>query len=75
MIYSEILIHSLGQDSVEVQPRGQGCYTGFASPVPDHEFFVTAKAAGFKYAICGRCGTVRIEENHEQGPHLADPQS
>jgi hypothetical protein len=49
-------------DTLDIQPRGQGCYSGFAEPFADHNFFLTTEAAGFTYKICGRCGTVRIGE-------------
>lgn len=64
LIDHELLLLSVGDGMLDVQPRGQGCYTGFVSPVPGHEFFLTTEAAGFTYKICGRCGTVRIGEKH-----------
>lgn len=62
LIERELLIQSIKPDSLDIQPRGQGCYSGFVSPVDDHSFFLTTEAAGFTYQICGRCGTVRITE-------------
>jgi hypothetical protein len=58
----ELLIQGVGDGMLDIQPRGQGCYTGFATPTPDHDFFLTTQAAGYTYKICGRCGTVRIAE-------------
>ena len=58
------LVHSVGADTLDVEPHGQGCYSGFAVSTPDHAFFLSTEAAGFTYKICGRCGTVRISEKH-----------
>lgn len=64
LLHQEILIQSIDGDTVDVQPRGQGCYSGFAVPTPDHDFFMKLHGPGFTYQICGRCGTVRISERH-----------
>lgn len=56
----ELLITNQVPDSVDVHPRGHGC----DSLTGGCEFFLDTSAAGFKYRICGRCGTVRIIEIH-----------
>jgi hypothetical protein len=47
-------------DAMDVHPRG--VHDGCEVPFGDHVFMVTALIRGFKYEICGRCGTVRISE-------------
>jgi hypothetical protein len=64
LIERELVINSIEPDSMDVNPRGSGCYSGFCEPIADHKFFLTTEAAGFKYQICGHCGTVRITELH-----------
>jgi hypothetical protein len=63
LLHQEILIQSIDGDVVDVLPRGHGCYSGFATPLPDHDVFLTTRAAGFTYKICGRCGSVQIGED------------
>lgn len=65
LIERDLLIMSVVPDSLDVQPRGTACYSGFAEPIPDHGFRQPIFAAGFKYEICGRCGTVRISETSQ----------
>jgi hypothetical protein len=60
-IEKELTIVGPFQDALDVQPRGEGCWTLDPS-VTTHEFFIKTQAAGFTYRICGRCGTVRIVE-------------
>ena len=62
LIERELEIHSIKPDSLDVCPRGSGCYSGFCSPTPDHRFRDPIYAAGFKYELCGARGTVRISE-------------
>jgi hypothetical protein len=71
LIERELLIFSVVPDSLDVQPSGQGCYSGFAVPIPNHEFRDPTYAAGFKYQICGECGTVRIS-GHSQSDASVD---
>jgi hypothetical protein len=71
LIERELLIFSVVPDSLDVQPRGQGCYSGFCEPKPDHRFREPAYAAGFKYEICGACGTVRISEHSQSDAGVA----
>jgi hypothetical protein len=63
LIERELQIHSIVENALDIQPRGEACYAGLAG-LSDHDFFLTTKAAGFTYKICGRCGTVRIAEDH-----------
>jgi hypothetical protein len=62
LIERELVVNAIEPDSLDINPRGSGCYSGFCSPVPDHRFHEPVYAAGFKYQICGACGTVRISE-------------
>lgn len=62
LIDRELLLMSVVPDSIDVQPRGEACFALDANP--QHEWCFSALAAGFKYEICGRCGTVRIHERH-----------
>jgi hypothetical protein len=62
LIERELEIHNIKPGSLDVCPRGSGCYSGFCSPIPDHRFRDPIYAAGFKYQLCGACGTVRISE-------------
>ncbi len=66
LIERELVVNSVKLDSMDISPRGCGCYSGFCSPVPDHRFHNQVYAAGFKYQICGVCGTVRITEMGSQ---------
>ena len=62
LIERDLTIQYVKPDSLDVQPRGDACYAGFCEPVPAHAFRDPIYAAGFKYQICGACGTVRISE-------------
>jgi hypothetical protein len=63
LIERELQIHSIVENALDIQPRGEACYAGLSA----HDFFLTTKAAGFTYKICGRCGTVRIAEERHGG--------
>jgi len=65
LIERELEVHSIKPDSLDVCPRGSGCYSGFCEPTPAHRFREPIYAAGFKYEICPVCGTVRISECSE----------
>lgn len=65
LIECDLVVMSAGPDSLDVQPRGDACYSGFCDPTPNHVFREPIYAAGFKYEICGRCGTVRISERFQ----------
>ena len=60
MIEQQLIIVSAVQDSLDIQPRGEGCHLppGFSG----HEFTLDFHGAGFRYQFCARCGTVRISE-------------
>lgn len=61
MIERDLIITVPKHDTVDVHPRGQG---SSCEDLPDqgHRFFAKVNGAGFKYEICGQCGTVRISE-------------
>jgi hypothetical protein len=59
LIERQLLIMSVVQDALDVQPSGEAC---FGLMEPDHKFREPQYAAGFKYLICGACGTVRISD-------------
>jgi hypothetical protein len=63
LIERELQIHSVVEDALDIQPRGEACYTSLSA----HDFFLTTRAAGFIYQICARCGTVRIAEERHGG--------
>jgi hypothetical protein len=62
LIERELVINAVKPDSLDINPRGSGCYSGFCEPTPAHRFRDPIYAAGFKYQICPACGTVRISE-------------
>ncbi len=60
MIEQQTIIEIPQLDTVDVLPRGSGCFL----PLTLHRFLLRAEAAGFVYSICYTCGAVRIEEKH-----------
>jgi hypothetical protein len=62
LIERDLTITAVVRDSLDVHPRPDHC-----DQVMDggHGFFLSVNAAGYRYQICGRCGTVRISEWHE----------
>ncbi len=61
LIERELQISWVKQDSVDIHPRGMqySCRN-----IEDHHFFLKVESSGFKYQLCGRCGTIRIGEEH-----------
>ena len=58
-LMDEVQIESREQDQIDIKVRGESCFDWEAS---GHEFFLTTHACRLTYQICGRCGTVRVEE-------------
>lgn len=60
LIERELTISIPRQDAADVHPRGPDA--DCIAAMRGHHFFAEIEGCGFKYSICGRCGTVRISE-------------
>jgi hypothetical protein len=66
LIERNLVITSVVRDSLDVNPRGYGCYDA-------HEFLPKIEANDFIYRICPRCGTVRINERTQSSGGTVEP--
>jgi hypothetical protein len=62
MIDLDTTITAVSPETLDIHPRLDHCHL---QPVFEgHSFFLRFEACGLSYGICGRCGTVRISEQH-----------
>jgi hypothetical protein len=61
LIEKDLIIEIPQLDTVDVLPRGSGCFQNLQQ---GHRFLLRAEVAPFVYSICYACGAVRIEEKY-----------